>query len=127
MGNRRTGHPKTSSQELLRPPEPSPAQEEIADATADIRAIVQAGPGTGKTETVAHRLLKLLGQGLRPTQILVLSFSRNAVRTLTSRIERQQSIAGGLMEDLRYVTIRTFDSWSFRMLRKLNYPPATLL
>lgn len=127
MENPRTGAPKTSSHTLITP-EPSPLQRQIAEARGDTRAIVQAGPGTGKTETVVHRLLSLLKQGLRPAQILVLSFSRNAVRTLTSRIEQRHSTTNGaLIEELRYVSIRTFDSWSFRMLRKLNYSPARLL
>lgn len=128
MVNSRAGDHQSGPQAPLPPPEPSPPQKKIAEASADARSIVQAGPGTGKTETVVYRLLNLLKQGLRPAQILVLSFSRSAVRTLTARIERRQSTThGALIEELRYVSIRTFDSWSFRTLRKLNFAPRDLL
>lgn len=105
----------------------SAAQRAIAHTAAGTRAIVEAGPGTGKTEVVAHRIVYLLSQGLRPAHILVLSFSRSAVRTLTMRIERMQVDTADYSEDLRYLSVRTFDSWTFRMLRHLNRSPGTLL
>jgi hypothetical protein len=64
---------------------------------------------------------------MKPSEILVLSFSRNAVRTLMTRL----ASAGGddpvLMEDLRHLTVRTFDSWAFRILRQCDESPADLL
>lgn len=64
------------------------------------------------------RLAHLIGAGLQPAQILVLSFSRSAVATLTRRIAGLQLPQGGVVEDLRHLAIRTFDSWAFRMLRQ---------
>ena len=92
-----------------------------------MRMLVEAGPGTGKTEIAALRMADLLRSELSPGQILVLSFSRSAVRTLTRRLSR---IAGGednVLEELRHVSIRTFDSWAFRILRLLGILPASLL
>ncbi|MFX5530426.1 UvrD-helicase domain-containing protein, partial [Acinetobacter baumannii] len=71
----------------------------------------------GKTEVSAQRLIHLLRSGLQPAQILVLSFSNSAVRTLTRRLEKQVDTDASVLEDLRYLAIRTFDSWTFRMLR----------
>lgn len=105
----------------------SEEQKFIASQAIDARVIVEAGPGTGKTETVAHRLIHLLSSGSKPSQILVLSFSRNAVRTLLRRIASLQGAASESAEDLRYLSVRTFDSWTFRMLRQLNHSPAELL
>lgn len=102
-------------------------QKAVACASSAARILVQAGPGTGKTETVAFRLVHLLDEGVRPSEILVLSFSRNAVKTLASRIEGMQASAAGHVEDLRHLSVRTFDSWTFRMLRQLNAQPAELL
>lgn len=56
------------------------AQKQIAESDVAIRQIVLAGPGTGKTQTVALRIEHLIRKGVRPAQILVLSFSRSAVR-----------------------------------------------
>lgn len=102
-------------------------QQRIAYAPLASRLLVEAGPGTGKTETVAHRLASLLEQRLHPSAILVLSFSRNAVKTLATRIERLQVDAAGRVEELRHLSVRTFDSWTFRMLRQLNFQPGDLL
>jgi DNA helicase II / ATP-dependent DNA helicase PcrA len=103
------------------------AQRAVAYAPHSARVLVEAGPGTGKTETVAHRLVNLIEQGLQPAEILVLSFSRNAVKTLCGRIERMHVDPSCHVEDLRYLSVRTFDSWTFRMLRQLNFQPGDLL
>ena len=89
--------------------------------------LVAAGPGTGKTEIAAHRIADLLRSGLSPGQILVLSFSRSAVRTLTRRLSRIAGGEDGVLEELRHVSIRTFDSWAFRMLRLLGMSASQLL
>ena len=87
-----------------------------------MRMLVEAGPGTGKTEIAALRLADLLRSGLSAGQILVLSFSRSAVRTLTRRLSRITGTDESVLEELRHVSIRTFDSWAFRMLRLLGMP-----
>lgn len=102
-------------------------QAEVASRYAGARQLVLAGPGTGKTETVALRLRYLLESGVGPSQILVLSFSRSAVRTVADRLERFAADSKGVVEDLRHVSIRTFDSWSFRLLRQLGDAPRELL
>ncbi|MEA3640226.1 MAG: UvrD-helicase domain-containing protein [Lamprobacter sp.] len=104
-----------------------PRQQQVATMDASARQLVLAGPGTGKTETVALRLSHLLDAGLSPAQILVLSFSRSAVRTVADRLERFADNTGGALEDLRHIAIRTFDSWSFRLLRQLGDQPKDLL
>lgn len=103
------------------------AQESVVRMAPEARVIVEAGPGTGKTETVAHRRAALLRSGLKPSEILVLSFSRNAVRTLLTRLERAGGKDPVLVEDLRHLTVRTFDSWAFRILRQCGESPAQLL
>lgn len=108
-------------------PKDDPGQERVASAPADARLLVLAGPGTGKTETVARRLAWLLGNGAKPAQILVLSFSRSAVKTLTRRLEKHISKSPDELEELRHLAVRTFDSWTFRMLRLLGNTPAELL
>lgn len=101
-------------------------QERVIGAPATARILVQAGPGSGKTEVTARRIAHLLDSGLSPSKILVLSFSRSAVRTLTRRLSTV-SDARGDIENLRHVAIRTFDSWAFRLLRLSGEPPRELL
>lgn len=97
---------------------PSTEQLAVIGASPDSWLLVVAGPGTGKTQVAAMRLAHLIGAGLQPSQILVLSFSRSAVATLTRRIAGLQLAEGGVVEDLRHLAIRTFDSWAFRVLRQ---------
>lgn len=99
----------------------------ILDAPTSARLLVEAGPGTGKTEMAAKRLARLIRTEVSPGQILVLSFSRSAVRTLTRRITRVGETDPGVVEELRHLSIRTFDSWAFRMLRLLGESPRALL
>jgi DNA helicase II / ATP-dependent DNA helicase PcrA len=97
-------------------------QEEITYAPKNAHYLVLAGPGTGKTELVAQRILYLLNrENLKPGELLVLSFSRSAVKVLTNRIRSLEPSSPGMIEDLRHVSIRTFDSWTYRMLRFLGF------
>ena len=102
-------------------------RERILRAEVTARVLVQAGPGTGKTELAALRMANLIRGGVSAGQILVLSFSRSAVRNLTQRLERVAAPDTGVLDELRHVSIRTFDSWAFRILRLLGHAVPDLL
>lgn len=89
----------------------TPEQSAVANVDPDVRQLVIAGPGTGKTHTLVGRLVYLVEEcGLAPGQeILVLSFTRNAVKEIRTRVR-----AGG--GDTAYINARTFDSFATRML-----------
>lgn len=105
----------------------SDTRKKIIEAPASARMIVEAGPGMGKTEIAARRLAYLIRNELSPAQVLVLSFSRSAVRTLTRRLDGIGETDPRVVEELRHLSVRTFDSWAFRMLRLLGVAPQTLL
>src|SRR5262245_2429100 len=50
--------------------------------------LVIAGAGTGKTNTLAHRVAHLLLQGVAPERMLLLTFSRRASLEMTRRAQR---------------------------------------
>ncbi len=50
--------------------------------------LVIAGAGSGKTNTLAHRVAHLVGEGADPTRILLLTFSRRAAQELERRAGR---------------------------------------
>ena len=50
--------------------------------------LVIAGAGSGKTNTLAHRVAHLIGVGADPRRILLLTFSRRAASELGRRVAR---------------------------------------
>src|SRR6201985_3134705 len=50
--------------------------------------LVIAGAGSGKTNTVAHRVAHLIVNGADPRRILLMTFSRRAAQEMTRRVER---------------------------------------
>jgi ATP-dependent DNA helicase UvrD/PcrA len=50
--------------------------------------LVIAGAGTGKTNTLAHRVAHLIANGSDPRRILLLTFSRRAAAEMARRVER---------------------------------------
>jgi DNA helicase-2/ATP-dependent DNA helicase PcrA len=56
------------------------------DAAAPL--LVIAGAGSGKTNTLAHRVAHLIAQGTNPGTILLLTFSRRAADEMARRAER---------------------------------------
>nr|WP_272903745.1 ATP-dependent helicase [Xanthobacter agilis] len=50
--------------------------------------LIIAGAGSGKTNTLAHRVAHLIVNGADPARILLMTFSRRAAEELTRRVER---------------------------------------
>ncbi|HJZ21524.1 MAG TPA: ATP-dependent helicase, partial [Bradyrhizobium sp.] len=50
--------------------------------------LVIAGAGSGKTNTLAHRVAHLIVRGADPRRILLMTFSRRAATEMTRRVER---------------------------------------
>lgn len=90
----------------------TPEQEAIASLPPHARTVVTAAAGTGKTRLVLGRLEALIGEhGIAPGhEILVLSFSRSAVREIRDRLAPAGS-------HLDLVQAMTFDSFATRLLR----------
>ncbi len=64
---------------------------EVAASTA-VRHCIQAGPGTGKTKTLMHKVLRLvLREGIDPDRILAISFTRTAAQDLRRSLDELAS------------------------------------
>ena len=80
-----------------RVPRPTPQQQAVIEA-ALVPALVVAGAGSGKTETMANRVLWLVANGhVKPAEVLGLTFTRKAAGELAARVRlrlRQLADAG---------------------------------
>ncbi|MDT3672715.1 MAG: ATP-dependent helicase [Aromatoleum sp.] len=91
------------------------------DAPADGPLLVIAGAGSGKTNTLAHRVAHLVASGADPHAILLLTFSRRAADEMGRRVSRllaqlaksQKTLAGASLE-----WSGTFHSVGARLLRE---------
>lgn len=72
--------------------------------------LVLAGPGSGKTRVITTRVAHLIHNGVRPSQILAITFTNKAAGEMKSRVE---AILPG-----RGVWISTFHSFGVRLLRQ---------
>src|SRR6266700_7462788 len=77
-------------------PDQRRAAEHGVGAGADPRPLlVIAGAGSGKTDTLAHRVAHLVMTGVDPHRLLLLTFSRRAAAEMERRAERILNRAAG--------------------------------
>ena len=84
------------------------AQREAVE-TVDGPLLILAGPGSGKTRVVTHRVAHMLNSGIAGRNILALTFTNKAADEMKNRVEQ---LAPG-----SHVWMGTFHSFCARLLR----------
>jgi len=78
--------------------------------------LVLAGPGTGKTKVITHRVVHLIREyGVEPENILAVTFTNRAAQEMRDRISRRDMLG---FEHAQDVWIDTFHAASVRILRE---------
>ena len=91
----------------------SKRQREIIDDKQSKYIVVAAGPGSGKTRVLVHKLASLLLlEDVKHEQLLMLTFSRAAATEFKKRL------IGLVSNAAHYVDIKTFHSYSFDLIGK---------
>lgn len=100
-------------------------QGEIIEADLNESFLVNAGPGTGKTYTLIHKInhLIMLGEDedsdfdIDSGNIYVLSFTRAAVKEIQERLVKANKIYG-IQSSVNNVNLRTFDSFIYYLINR---------
>ncbi|WP_433613672.1 UvrD-helicase domain-containing protein [Dactylosporangium sp. CA-139114] len=120
---------------LLKLPAPTPQQAGVIAAPVGPMLVV-AGAGSGKTETMAARVVWLVANGhARPEQILGLTFTRKAAGELSHRIRQRlgQLVRRLGRDDLiaGEPTVATYHAYAARVVRehgvRAGFEPSTRL
>ena len=93
----------------------SDKQKEIIEDKSEKNIVVLAGPGSGKTKVLAHKLASLIRlEDVKPYQLLMLTFSRSATVVFKKRLH-------DLIGDVaNYVDIKTFHSFCFDVIGEVG-------
>ena len=93
----------------------SPSQLKVINDRNARFIVVAAGPGSGKTRLLVHKLASLLMmEDVRHEQLLMLTFSRAAATEFKSRL------FGLIGNAASFVEIKTFHSYSFDLLGRVG-------
>lgn len=73
--------------------------------------LLLAGAGSGKTRVLTHRIAYLIEQGVRPWNILAITFTNKAAKEMKERVEKTSPLGSD-------VWVATFHSTCVRILRR---------
>jgi len=89
-----------------------PAQKAAATGIAPIQ-LTLAGPGSGKTSTLTGRFVHLIRQGVDPSRILAMTFTKKAADDMRRRIARLLELPSPVN-----LHVMTFHAFAFRLLKR---------
>lgn len=113
--------PESSYLDALNPEQRAAVEFGIGKGEEGGPLLVIAGAGSGKTNTLAHRVVRLIEDGADPRRILLLTFSRRAAAEMTRRVQRIGARALGLSSDSVAAALEwagTFHAVGARLLRE---------
>jgi len=116
-GNRRDEIKRTLTNAKFRQlfGELSPTQLKIINDNESKYIVVAAGPGSGKTRVLVHKLASLLlMEDIKHEQLLMVTFSRAAATEFKKRLQKMIGNAAYFIE------IKTFHSYCFDLLGKIG-------
>jgi DNA helicase-2/ATP-dependent DNA helicase PcrA len=104
----------------LNPEQRRAVEHGVGGAADDRPLLVIAGAGSGKTNTLAHRVAHLIVNGTDPRRLLLMTFSRRAAAEMERRVQRIVAAAPGgtALAAAALTWSGTFHSVGARLLRE---------
>ena len=91
-----------------------PRQREAVESEARALLII-AGPGTGKTRVLTHRIAHLMARGsLDPEKVLAVTFTQRAATEMRERLEGLLGLQGCGAR----IRVQTLHAWGFELIRR---------
>ncbi|MBN9430891.1 MAG: UvrD-helicase domain-containing protein [Bosea sp.] len=106
--------PVIEPDERARVDKPLNAAQAAAAAHRGGPYILEAGPGTGKTQTLTARVVQLIDEGVDPRRLLVLTYSNKAAGEMAERIADKRP------EEAAAMWIGTFHAFGLDIIRRLG-------
>lgn len=106
--------PVSEAKQTSKTENPLNAGQEAAAGHRGEAYILEAGPGTGKTQTLTARVVQLLEEGVDPRRILVLTYSNKAAGEMAERIAVKKPLEAAAM------WIGTFHAFGLDLIRRLS-------
>ncbi|MDX3807690.1 UvrD-helicase domain-containing protein [Bosea thiooxidans] len=106
--------PAIEPQDDVREEHPLNAAQAAAAAHRGGAYLLEAGPGTGKTQTLTARVVQLLDEKVDPRRILVLTYSNKAAGEMAERIAAKKPEYAAAM------WIGTFHAFGLDLIRRLS-------
>jgi len=89
-------------------------ENQLKSATAKLGYnLIIASAGTGNTSTIVGRIAHLLNSGIKPQEILLLTFTNKASLEMKARVSK-------FFKDANKIEAGTFHAVSYRWLKKIN-------
>jgi DNA helicase-2/ATP-dependent DNA helicase PcrA len=99
-------------------------EQQKAVLTTEGPVLIVAGAGAGKTKTITHRIIHLIEQGVRPSQILAITFTNKAAKEMKERVMKIISEDQNLKEKVKTggsPHISTFHALGVHVLKEFGH------
>ena len=99
-------------------------EQKLGIFTPTKNILVSAGAGSGKTAVLTQRIIEMFKQGVKPEELLVLTFTNEAALELKMRIKKkvsEEDCIKHLYFEIDSADIGTFDAFALQLVKKYHY------
>ena len=72
------------------------------------RLRISAGAGSGKTEVLTRRIDGLLKQGIKPTELVAITYTQKAASEMKTRLTEKRKLSSSVLRSMEVSTFHSF-------------------